>query len=90
MPGEHQRITKIIVWIVALSMIAYFVLTPLTFLRPTPQQVVPQPEEVTPTTSPSTAAPNGADNIDIFGTGTSRSDSGQALPIDAPTSEPTQ
>lgn len=99
MSEEYQRITKILVWIVALSMVAYFVLTPLTFLRPTPSAVAPQAEEVAPTTSPATeSAPTNDENIDIFGTGTapagsSQTDSGQAGPVtpaDTPVPEPTQ
>lgn len=49
MPEEYRKITKILVWIVAVSMIAYFVITPFTYNRPTPPIVSPGPETATPT-----------------------------------------
>jgi len=42
MPEEWKRINKILVWIIAISTIAYFVLLPVSFTRPTPQTISPQ------------------------------------------------
>ena len=51
MSEEYQRITKILVWIVSISMIAYFVITPFTYFRQTPPKVSPGSQEITPTTT---------------------------------------
>ncbi|MGC8981523.1 MAG: hypothetical protein ACP5JU_01055 [Minisyncoccia bacterium] len=39
--NNYKSATKIIVWIVALSTVAYFVLLPVSFTRPTPKTVSP-------------------------------------------------
>lgn len=39
---NYQQITKILVWIVVLSTVAYFVLLPMSFTRPNPAKVSPE------------------------------------------------
>jgi hypothetical protein len=39
--NNYKSATKVIVWIVALSTVAYFVLLPVSFTRPTPKAVSP-------------------------------------------------
>lgn len=39
---NYQQITKVLVWIVVLSTVAYFVLLPVSFTRPNPARVSPE------------------------------------------------
>lgn len=39
---EYKNITKILVWIVVVSTVAYFVLLPVSFTRPTPSKTSPE------------------------------------------------
>lgn len=55
MPEDYKRITRILVWVVSISMIAYFVITPFTYFRQTPQRTSPSAEEITPTTTEESA-----------------------------------
>jgi len=40
--GDYKYITKVLVWIVVLSTVAYFVFLPVSFTRPNPQRVSPE------------------------------------------------
>ena len=42
---EYKNITKILVWIVVISTVAYFVLLPISFTRPTPARISPEKKE---------------------------------------------
>jgi hypothetical protein len=44
--NNYKSATKVIVWIVALSTVAYFVLLPVSFTRPTPKAVSPTESNV--------------------------------------------
>lgn len=51
MSEDYQRITKILVWIVSLSMVAYFVISPFSYTRPNPPRISPGNETIIPTTT---------------------------------------
>ncbi len=48
MPEYYQRVTRILVWVVAISMIAYFVISPFTSYRAEPPRTSPGSEEAIP------------------------------------------
>ena len=47
-----NAITRTLVWIVVGSMILYFVLSPIAFIRPTPKTTSPTLDQVVPTSTP--------------------------------------
>ena len=49
---NHNAITRVLVWVVVGSMILYFVLSPIAFIRPTPKTTSPTLDQVIPTSTP--------------------------------------
>lgn len=39
---DYKNVTKILVWIVVVSTVAYFVLLPVSFTRPNPTRISPE------------------------------------------------
>jgi len=39
--NQYKEVTKVLVWIVVISTVAYFVLLPVSFTRTNPRKVVP-------------------------------------------------